>query len=138
VLAVVLALGLLIVGGVALWGALTNRGSTKSTAATPLPSAAVDTKASSQSSAPAPGNAVDNTVVLHCLAAQCPIFVAGPGPTDVQFKGSLGFDERRTFNDQRLIVQVDDASKVAVTINGRPQPKGRPGQSKTYEAPAQQ
>lgn len=135
-LAVVLALGLLIVGGVALWGALTNRGSTKSTAASPLPSAALDTKTSSQSAAP--GDPVDNKITLRCLASQCQIFVASPGPTDVVFRGALNRDDQRVYTGTRVIVQVDDASTVAVAINGRVQRRGRPGQSRTYETPTQQ
>jgi hypothetical protein len=139
VLAVALALGLLIIGGVALWGALTNRDSGKPVAATPLPSGAVSSKASDkQPTQQPPGNQGGNTIVIHCLAVQCPVFVAGPGPTDVQFHGNLTQNERRIFTETRLTVAVDDASTVSVTINGRQQARGRRGESKTYDAPAQQ
>jgi hypothetical protein len=138
VLAVVLALGLLIVGGIALWGALTNKQSTKSLAGTPAPSGAKTSKAAGKPVRTTPANPVDNTVVIHCLAAACPVFVAGPGPTDVQYRGNLGQNDRRVFNGSRLVVQLDDAGIVTVTINGRLQPRPRQGVPKTYEVPAQQ
>jgi hypothetical protein len=128
-LAVVLAFGLLIVGGIALWGALT-KDSGKPGAATPAPSGASRSGGSTSQ--------IGNTVIIHCLAAQCPVFVAGPGPTDVQFNGNLGQNDRRVFNETRLTVSVQDASTVSVTINGQVQPKGRPGEQKTYEVPPRQ
>jgi hypothetical protein len=139
VLAIALALGLLIIGGVALWGALTNRDSGKPVAVTPLPSGVVSSQASdSQSTGQPPGNQGGNTIVIQCLAVQCPVFVAGPGPTDVQFHGDLLQNDRRIFTATRLTVAVDDASTVSVTINGRQQARGRRGKSKTYDAPPQQ
>lgn len=136
-LAVVLAVGLLVVGGVALYGALSR----SSKSATGTPSAAPTTRAARTrvKAPPAPSNTrVGNTVEIQCLAAQCPVYVAGPGPNDVQFNGTLIRNERRVFNEIRLTVAVDDASTVSVIINGRPQPRGRAGQQKTYEVPASQ
>jgi hypothetical protein len=128
-LAIVVAFGLLVVGGIALWGALTGKNGDKPRGSSPAPTSAGTTGASKQ---------VGNTVVVHCLAAQCPVFVAGPGPTDVQFNGNLGQNEQRVFNETRLTVAVQDASTVSVTINGQEQPLGKRGESKTYEVPAQQ
>jgi hypothetical protein len=142
VLAVVLAVGLLIVGGIALWGALGGKGSAKSAGASAKASATSSAgkpgkSGRSRGSVPpapnAPSSRIGNTVELHCLAAQCPVYVAGPGPTDVQFHGNLVRNERRLYNETRLTVVVDDVSKVVVTINGREQPRGRPGESKTYD-----
>jgi hypothetical protein len=130
-LAVTLALGLLTVGGTMLWGAWTK--DTNSQAASSPPSSG-STGSPQRTSAPADRPA-GNTVEIQCLAAQCPVFVAGPGPTDVQFNGKLGHNERRIFRETRLTVAVDDASTVIVTINGHPQPKGRPGQPRTYAVP---
>ena len=128
-LAVTLALGLLIVGGTMLWGVWTKDSSSPQAAASPSVSG-------SAHSSTRPKHPVGNTVEIECLAAECPVFVAGPGPTDVQFNGKLSHDERRTFKESRLTVAVDDASTVLVTINGHPQPKGSPGQSKTYAIPS--
>jgi hypothetical protein len=129
-LAVIVAIGLLIIGGIALWGALTGKDSGKPGAVTPAPSGASRSGGSTSQ--------IGNTVIIHCLAAHCPVFVAGPGPTDVQFNGNLGQNERRIFNETRLTVSVQDASTVSVTINGKEQPKGQPGEQKTYEVPPKQ
>lgn len=133
VLAVGAATALLIIGGIALWGALTGKDSEKPGAAAPSPSASDKTTASAQPTRPA--GRVGNTIVVHCLAAQCPVFVSGPGPNDVQFNGNLARDERRIFNETRLTVAVQDASTVSVTINGRQQPQGGRG-PQTYEVPS--
>jgi hypothetical protein len=133
VLAVVLAFGLLIIGGIALWGALTGKDDKEKTGAAPSASSAA-TKASS-SRASAPSSQSGNTIEVKCLATQCTVFVAGPGATDVQYSGNLTQNEIRTFNDTRLTMAVQDASMVAVTINGHLQPRGARG-PKTYEAPS--
>ena len=134
VIAVVLAFGLLIIGGIALWGALTSKDGEKPNAASPTPSSvSSDTKTKAPST-----SQVGNTIVIHCLAAQCQVFVAGPGPTDVLFNGTLRQNERQIFNETRLTVAVQDASTVTVTINGRVQPRGGRGEAKTYEVPSPQ
>jgi hypothetical protein len=135
-LAVVAAIGLLIIGGVALWGALTSKDGDKPAGAAPSPSASPSAKPSTTRPAPPTRSAgqVGNTIVIHCLATQCPVFVSGPGPNDVQFNGNLTRDERRIFNETRLTVAVQDASTVTVTINGHLQPRGNHGPA-TYEAP---
>jgi hypothetical protein len=140
VLAVVLAFGLLIIGGIALWGALTGKDDGKEPGATTsMPSGAPTTKPSKQAKrASSSGAQVDNTITVHCLAAQCQVFVAGPEANDVQFNGGLTQNETRIFNGSRLTVAVQDASTVDVTINGRQQAKGRRGMPATYEVPAQQ
>lgn len=135
-LAVTLALGLLILGGVSLWGALTKDSGPKNAGST-APSAGATSSAPRKSTSAGTG-AGGNTVVIQCLAAQCPVYVAGPGPTDVQFNGNLTQNEKRNFSDTRLTVQVYDASTVSVTINGHPQPRGRRGEQRTYRVPAQQ
>jgi hypothetical protein len=134
VIAVVLAFGLLIIGGIALWGALTSKDGEKPNAASPTPSSV---GSSTKSKAPSTSQ-IGNTIVIHCLATQCPVFVSGPGPTDVQFNGNLSQNERRIFNETRLTVAVQDASTVTVTINGKLQPRGARGEAKTYEVPSPQ
>ena len=126
----VVAFGLLIIGGIALWGALTSKEGQKTNASSPSPSSTAGSKPAASTSR------IGNTVVIHCLAAQCPVFVSGPGPNDVQFNGSLSQNERRIFNETRLTVAVQDASTVTVTINGALQPRGRRGQARTYEVPS--
>ena len=134
-LAVAVALGLLIVGGVALWGALANKGSAKSPVDSPAPSDPMGSQPSGKQSGAPPGNQ-NNNIQIHCLAAQCPVFVSGPTAGDIQYHGTLRHNEWLTYNETRLTVVVDDGSTVAVSINGRVQPKGRRGEQKTYEVPA--
>src|SRR3954465_3752412 len=119
VLAVVLALGLLIVGGTALWGALT-KDTNKGAAPSPSASApAASGKPTARHSKQPPVNPAGNVIQVQCLATQCPIFVAGPGPTDVLFNGPLNQNAQRVFNETHLTLSVDDASTVSVTINGQ-------------------
>jgi len=134
VIAVVLAFGLLIIGCIALWGALTSKDGEKPNAAAPTPSSVAST---TKSKAP-PSGQVDNTIVVHCLATQCPLFVSGPTPADVQFNGNLGPNERRIFTGSRLTAAVQDSSTVTVTINGKLQPRGARGEARNYEVPSPQ
>ena len=136
VLAVALALGLLILGGVSLWNALSSGSGPASPS--PAPSGVANASANAPIAASASAGRDGNVVEIERLAAHCPVYVAGPGPTDVRFHGSLTQNERRVFDDPRLTVAVDDASTVSVTINGRTQPRGRRGQRKTYSVPVQQ
>ncbi|GAB2814702.1 hypothetical protein GCM10027176_19160 [Actinoallomurus bryophytorum] len=125
------AFGLLVIGGIALWGALTGKDDKdKPGAAPPVSSTAPKTSSSKATSSES-----GNTIVVKCLVARCTVFVAGPGATDVQFNGNLTQNEIRTFNGTRLTMAVQDASTVAVTINGHAQPRG-PHEGMTYEAPS--
>lgn len=135
-LAITIALGLLVVGGTMLWGAWTKDTSKSQAASSPSGSASDPDSTEPGSTSAPPDHSGGNTVQIRCIAAQCPVFVAGPGPTDVQFNGKLSHDERRNFSATRLTVAVDDASTVIVTINGRQQPKGRPGEPRTYAVPS--
>ena len=139
VLAVTMALGLLIVGGVSLWGALTKDAS-KTASSPPDPSSSgtpPPANATKQSNG-APSAQSGNEIDVQCLVSQCQVFVAGPGATDVIFQGALVKGERRRFTGTRLIMQVDDAGTVSVAVNGQQQPKGHRGQQHTYRAPAKQ
>ncbi|GAA0358599.1 hypothetical protein NE235_17710 [Actinoallomurus spadix] len=136
VLAVTLALGLVIVGGISLWGALTKDAS-KTASSVPEPSSsAVTPTDAGRSKRSAPSAQSGNEIDVQCLVAQCQIYVAGPTATDVIAHGALSRGERRRYTGTRLILQVDDASTVSVVINGQQQPKGRRGQQRTYHAPA--
>jgi len=131
----VVASVLLITGGIALWGAHTNKDSGKFNAITATPS--ITGSLSPTASPSASASQIGNTVIIHCLAAQCQVAVFGPRSDDTQFNGFLSHDERRVFNEPRLIVTVPDASKVTLTINGRLQPRGGHGPH-TYEVPSSQ
>jgi hypothetical protein len=133
VLAVVLALGLLIVGGIALWGALTS--DTAKPSSSPSANANNNPPASKpQTTSQAQPNPLASTtaLIIKCLAAQCKVYVGGPGPTDVQFNGELSQGTTRFFDEPHLSLVVDDASTVQITINGKVQPAG-PHSQQTYE-----
>lgn len=138
-LAVVAAFGLLIIGGMSLWGALTSKDGDKPSSAAATPSVSASTGGKTPTSRPSQPTRstgqTGNTIVIHCLTAQCPVFVSGPGPNDVQFNGNLTRDERRIFNGTRLTVAVQDAGSVTVTINGRLQPRAGHAPA-TYEVPS--
>lgn len=133
VLAVVVAFGLLVIGGIALWGALTGKDDKDKPGGAAPPVSSPATKANSSK---ASSSVSGNTIEVRCLAVECPVFVAGPSATDVQYNGNLTQNETRTFNGTRLTMAVQDASTVAVTINGHPQPRGARGEAKNYEAPS--
>jgi hypothetical protein len=135
VLAVVVAFGLLIIGGIALWGALTSKDGEKPNAASPSPSSTAN---AGETQPNGHASQVGNSVEVRCLAAQCKVFVSGPGAEDIVFNNYLRRNERYVFNETRLVVRVWDASAVTVTINGQQQPRGTRGQAKTYEVPASQ
>jgi hypothetical protein len=136
-LAVVVAGGLLVIGGMALWGALTGKDEkNKPNAAAPQASGAPGAGTADSPSTSA--SQVGNTITVRCLVAQCPVFVSGPDANDVVFNGNLSQNETRIFSETRLTVAVQDAGGVTVTINGRVQPPGRRGEAKTYEAPSGQ
>ncbi|GAA4630224.1 hypothetical protein GCM10023196_054690 [Actinoallomurus vinaceus] len=139
VLAVTLALGLVIVGGVSLWGALTKDAS-KTASSSPDPSSSGQAKVTppGKHASSEPRVQSGNEIDVECLVAQCPIFVAGPGATDVIYQGSLVKGETQKFSETRVIMKVDDASTVNVTVNGQRQPRGRRGQEHIYKAPAKQ
>lgn len=128
-----LALGLLIVGGIALWGALTSGTSKPSSSPSTIasnnnpPASKPQTTSQAQPSPLASSTAL----VVKCLAAQCHLYVAGPGPTDVLFNDSIGQGVIRLFDEPHLSLVVDNASAVQVIINGKVQPQGPRGQ-KTY------
>ncbi|MEV5750093.1 hypothetical protein AB0L00_19915 [Actinoallomurus sp. NPDC052308] len=138
VLAVSLALGLVIVGGVSLWGALTKDASKTASTAPDPSSSAVAPSDTAKSKRSAPSAQSGNEIDVQCLVAQCQIYVAGPSATDVVYNGSLAHGERKSYTGTRLLLQVDDASTVSVVVNGRQQSRGRHGQQRTYYAPAKQ
>lgn len=128
-----LALGLLIVGGIALWGALTT--DTSKPSSSPSANANNNPPASkpqtSTQAQPSPLTS-STALIIKCLAAQCKVYVGGPGPNDVDFNGYLSQGTTRFFDQQHLSLVVDDASAVQITINGKLQPPG-PHAQQTYE-----
>ena len=130
--AVVLAIALLVVGGVALWGALTSDPEPPTPGASqadpPAGAAAPSSNRQPQTATQSPAQAL----VVRCRAARCRVFIAVPPANDVVFNGTLGRGETRTADEARLNLVVGDGSTVDVFINGKLQPKGQPGERAKY------
>jgi hypothetical protein len=129
--AVALAIALVAVGGVALWGALTSK------PARPSPTQSkADPDASAKPTGTAPQSrsaAVKNdALVVRCRVAKCGLFISASPDNEVLFNGFIAQDEVRQFDDPRMNLVVRDGSTVDVYINGKLQPKTQPGKRETY------
>jgi hypothetical protein len=133
VVAVVLALALLIVGAIALIGALTNNQST------PSSSGATAVTKSSKSSKSV-GAATTSPAAVHVLlvritGASASVYVSTPGNAEALYKGTLDQGEVRYFDRPEMVVVVDPVENVEVQIRGKTVSKGKTGkQSWTADA----
>ena len=133
--AVALAIALLVVGGVALWGALTSEparpGPATSQADPPANSGSA--RPSGKPKQPDTSTATGgNALVVRCRAARCGVFISSSPDNDVLFNGVLGQGEVRRADEPRMNLVVSDGSSVDVFINGRLQTKGAPGKRRIY------
>jgi hypothetical protein len=119
--AVALALALLIVGGVALFGALTSE------SAIPGPSARAVTTAPKASRSAAAPSAAGHALFIKVTGASAAVYVSTPGNTQTLFKGTLNHGEVRYFDLPEMVVVVDPAQSVDVQIRGKSVSKGRAG-----------
>jgi hypothetical protein len=130
---VVLAIALLVVGGVALWGALTSEPASPGPASSKAdpPAAKPPTSRVPQSASKSP--AAEEALVVRCRAAKCGVFITVPnnGNSNVLFNGFLAQGEVRRADEPRMYLVVSDASAVDVYINGKLQGKGTAGK-RTY------
>jgi hypothetical protein len=127
---VVLALGLLVIGGVALWGALSAEGASPpgGTTGEAKPVTSMRSGHTSRS---------DRTAVealaLRVIGERAKVFVSVPDTNpEVLFNGVLTRGEERHFDEPRMYLVVSDAGAVEVIINGEVQPTGQPGKRQTY------
>jgi hypothetical protein len=133
--AIALAIALLVVGGVALWGALTSEpaqpGPGSSKADPPVASQSV---ASGKVRSSATATTADDgyALVVRCRVARCGVFISSVPDNDVLFNGNLGPGEERHADEPRMNLVVSDGSTVDVYINGRLQTKGSPNKRKYY------
>jgi hypothetical protein len=132
---VVLALALLVVGGVALWGALTSEPAAPAPGASradPPASAEAAPSSRQRQSASTSTARVTEALVVRCRSAGgCRVFIASTPGNEVLFNGTLGQSETRQYDERRMALVVADAGAVDVYINGKLQPKA-PGERKTY------
>ena len=133
VAAVALAIALLVIGGVALWGALTSEparpGPETSGADPPAESGSAPPRRPEQSRTSA---FTGDALVVRCRAPRCGVFISSPPNNDVLFNGTLRQGDERTADEPRMTLVVSDGSTVDVYINGKLQAKGPPGKRKYY------
>ncbi|HZB29732.1 MAG TPA: RodZ domain-containing protein [Streptosporangiaceae bacterium] len=131
--AVALAIALLVVGGVALWGALSSEPASPAPATSQAdPPAATQTRStgrSRQQASTVPGGAA---LVVRCRVARCGVFISSSPTNDVLFNGVMRQGEERRADEPRMNLVVSDSGGVDVYINGRLQPKGTAGKRKIY------
>jgi hypothetical protein len=130
---VALAIALLAVGGVALWGALTSKPARPSPAqskADPPASSAAKPSGKAPQSHSAAGNS--NALIVRCRVAKCALFISASPDNEVLFNGFITQGEVRQFDDPRMNLVVRDSSTVDVYVNGKLQPKSTPGKRQTY------
>jgi hypothetical protein len=122
-------LGLLIVGAIALFGAMN---SSNGPAATPSATAAAP-KAQQPGTATAVPTAAPHAVVLKVTGPSASVTVSNSANTDVLLRGTLGRGEVRTYDDPDLVVTVDPAQNVDVEIHGKLVSKGKTGKQSYAE-----
>jgi hypothetical protein len=122
---VVLALALLIVGAIALFGAMnSSNGPTATPTATAAASAPHAQQPSTSSAVPNPG---PHAVVLRVIGPSVSVTVSNSSNTVVLLRGTLVRGEVRTYDDPDLVVTVDQAQNVDVEIHGKLVSKGKIG-----------
>jgi hypothetical protein len=134
--AVALAIALLVVGGVALWGALTSEPARPGPATSQAdPPAAARSTASATARPRQPQTSTaggGGALLVRCRAAKCGVFISSSPDNDVLFNGIMRQGEERRADEPRMNLVVSDSGGVDVYINGKLQPKGTPGKRKIY------
>ncbi|GII62977.1 hypothetical protein Skr01_30620 [Sphaerisporangium krabiense] len=130
--AILVVLGLVVLGAVALIGSLSSDGDggtpTAPPATTPLVTApASPTLAEEDSSGDLP------TLYVECRADRCPIFVRVSGGDIVEDR-ELTRGQQAMYSQPRLDVVLADASTLYVEVNGRARPPAKPGERQSFIA----
>ncbi|MBO2449227.1 hypothetical protein J4573_19135 [Actinomadura barringtoniae] len=132
----VLALALLVVGGMALVNALTSdggdqpgpTGTATASGGTPHSATAPSKGASASASAAMP-------LVIRVVGAPTTVVVTVPGTGEVLRRGVLNTGEAEQYDKAPLNVVVSDAGSVEVTIYGELQQRGAAGQRQEWLVP---
>lgn len=138
-LAVVLALVLLVVGGIALFGALTSDAAAPSSPqATPTNVRSVASPPRSRTaSAQSQASFASRSLVIKVTGAPTKVYVAISGNTSqVLENGVLNTGDIRQYDEAPLDVVITNGGAVDVWIYGRRQTKGQPGQKAQWHISA--
>lgn len=141
-LAVLVVLGLLVLGAVSLWGAmstpsqgalpgggLSDSPAVQPTAASRRPPQGASRSGRAPARRPVPGSP---TLVLRVTGPATKVFVRATNG-DVVFNGVLQTGAERRYNYRRIDLVVYNAGAVQVIVNGVPQKRGLAGERKTYQ-----
>ncbi|MGH3392825.1 MAG: hypothetical protein ACRDOO_28490 [Actinomadura sp.] len=129
-----LALVLLIVGGLALFGALTSGPERGSPGASPQTGSNVSVTRSAGKTTQA---AVQHTLALKVTGAPTRVIVlTGGGDRQVLLDQVLGTGDIQYFDDAPLDVVVADGGSVDIYVHGKRQRRGTPGERAQYHVPA--
>ncbi|WP_395962862.1 RodZ domain-containing protein [Actinomadura sp. 6N118] len=136
-IAVVLALALLIVGGISLINALTSDSKQPGPAGTSTETTGGSPTGSAPSSRP-PRTATASagpSVVIRVTGSPTSVTVTVAGTGQVLHTGLLDTGEARQYDQAPLSVVAADAGSVEVTIYGQLQPRGQVGQRGEWRVP---
>ena len=120
----VLALALLVVGAIALFGAMTSKPDAPGTTVSGTPGGPTR---SPQSAAVTQGPSATQHALVIKATGPVDVYVATPGNTKTLLNGTLNAGDIRTYDDRELVVTVDPAQNVQVLINGKVVSKGQSG-----------
>lgn len=119
------------VGGVALWGALTSEPARPGPAASQANQPSDNQKTSTgrpRQQQPQTSTATNGVaLIVRCRAPRCGVFISSSPDNDVLFNGFMRQGEERRADEPRMNLVVSDSSGVDVIINGKLQPKGAAG-----------
>jgi len=118
---VVLALALLVVGAIALFGAVTNDSGAPGVTVSGTPSSTNQPQQSA--SATSNESSAKHALVLRPVT----VLVATPGNTKTFISGTLYKGDIRTLDESEMVVTVDPAQNVQVLIKGKDVSKGANG-----------
>jgi hypothetical protein len=128
---VVLALALLIVGAIALFGAVTSKPDAPGTTVSGTPG---DPSRTQQTAAAPSGQPLGQHVLILKAKGPVKIYVATPGNTRTFINGTLYKGDIRTLDEKEMVVTVDPAQNVQVLVKGQDVSKGQNGQH-SYSVP---
>ena len=127
----VLALALLIVGAIALFGAVTSKPDAPGTTVSGTPDG---TSRTQQSAAVPSSQPVGQHVLVLRAKGQVTVYVAAPGNTKTFINSILNKGDIRTLDEKEMVVTVDPAQNVQVLVKGEDVSKGQNGR-KSFTVP---
>lgn len=124
----VIVLVLLVVGGVALFGALSSDAAPNSAPAMPATDSSAASPEARTATKPSRSSTSRRTLVIKVTGAPTMVYVTVSGNSQVLLKEVLRTGDLRQYDEAPLDVVVADGAAVDVFIRGKQQPKRAAGQ----------